>query len=153
MTRAQTSAPMPHWGQPPSTVTKWFVFTTDLMIVSSSSGRSERRFTTCFIKSITYRCVHTISSVKEWSQISDLINNDHLSCTCFHIMGSSWCLQSKITIKPSYTIDWPTKYILYISTHSNTAIITPNTTHHWPTHWQKHSGIYKSMLLLSIICI
>ena len=43
---AQTSAPIPLWGQPPSTVIIWFVFITDLTIVSSSRGRIVRKFTT-----------------------------------------------------------------------------------------------------------
>lgn len=46
MRRADISAPTPNWGQPPSTVTKWFVFITDLMIVSSSIGRIVRRLMT-----------------------------------------------------------------------------------------------------------
>ena len=47
MMRAQISEPIPHWGQPPSTVTRWFVFITDFMIASSSIGRRVRKLMTC----------------------------------------------------------------------------------------------------------
>lgn len=44
--RALTSDPMPDWGQPCSTEIRWFVFMTDLPMVSMSSGRKERRLMT-----------------------------------------------------------------------------------------------------------
>ncbi|KAF2981083.1 hypothetical protein EK904_010384 [Melospiza melodia maxima] len=40
------SAPTPNWGQPPSTVTRWFVLTTLASTVSMSIGRMVRRFIT-----------------------------------------------------------------------------------------------------------
>ena len=46
ITRAHISAPTPKRGHPFSTVTKWLVFITDLMIISSSIGRSDRRLIT-----------------------------------------------------------------------------------------------------------
>ena len=38
---AMISDPTPNAGKPPSTVTRWFVFLTDLMMVSISSGRMD----------------------------------------------------------------------------------------------------------------
>lgn len=46
MILAQISEPMPDWGQPCSTVTRWLVFITDLPMVSISKGRSDRRLIT-----------------------------------------------------------------------------------------------------------
>lgn len=46
ITCAQTSAPTPNDGNPPSAVIKWLVFMTELIIVSTSIGRIDRRFTT-----------------------------------------------------------------------------------------------------------
>ena len=46
MMLAQISAPTPNCGQPPSTVTRWFVFITDLMMASLSNGRMLRRLMT-----------------------------------------------------------------------------------------------------------
>ena len=46
ITLAQISLPIPHCGHPPSTLIRWFVFMTDLMMASSSSGLSERRLIT-----------------------------------------------------------------------------------------------------------
>lgn len=46
MTLAQISAPTPNWGQPPSTVTRWFVFITLVSIHSTSIGRMVRRLIT-----------------------------------------------------------------------------------------------------------
>ncbi|KYM82067.1 hypothetical protein ALC53_07474 [Atta colombica] len=43
---ALTSAPMPHCGQPCSTVNRCFVFITDCMMVSMSNGLRERRLIT-----------------------------------------------------------------------------------------------------------
>ncbi|KYN34772.1 hypothetical protein ALC56_10740 [Trachymyrmex septentrionalis] len=43
---ALTSAPIPHCGQPCSTVNKCFVFTTDCIMVSTSNGLRERRLIT-----------------------------------------------------------------------------------------------------------
>ena len=46
MIRALISAPIPNCGQPPSTVTRWLVFMTELMMASSSMGRIVRRLIT-----------------------------------------------------------------------------------------------------------
>ena len=46
MILAQISAPTPNWGQPPSTVTRWFVFITLASMVSMSRGLMVRRFMT-----------------------------------------------------------------------------------------------------------
>lgn len=51
MIRARISAPTPNWGQPPSTVTRWFVFVMLVSMVSESRGLIVRRF-------MTYRRKH-----------------------------------------------------------------------------------------------
>jgi len=69
-TRAHTSAPTPNRGQPFSTVTRWFVFITDLMISSSSIGRSDRRLIT---SASTPRCSSSLAAsrhrptIREWA--------------------------------------------------------------------------------------
>ena len=44
---AAISAPTPNCGHPPSTVTKWLVFITELIIVSSSMGLIVLKLITC----------------------------------------------------------------------------------------------------------
>ena len=44
---AAISAPTPNWGQPPSMVTKRFVFFTEVAMHSMSNGLMLRRFITC----------------------------------------------------------------------------------------------------------
>ena len=69
-TLAHTSAPTPNRGQPFSTVTRWFVFITDLMISSSSIGRSDRRLIT---SASTPRCSSSLAAsrqrptIREWA--------------------------------------------------------------------------------------
>ena len=45
-TLAMISLPIPHCAQPNSTVSKWCVFFTDVLMISPSSGLNERRLTT-----------------------------------------------------------------------------------------------------------
>ena len=52
---AQISEPIPHCGQPPSTVTRWFVFIIEFMIVCSSKGRR-------LLKLITSQLIPSLAS-------------------------------------------------------------------------------------------
>lgn len=69
MILAQISDPTPNCGQPPSTVTRWFVFATLASTVSISIGLMVRRFITLKKKAMSEFCCDTILTFTAvWAQ-------------------------------------------------------------------------------------
>ena len=103
LTWAMISDPIPHCGQPVSTDTRWFVFLTDLIIASVSSGRSVRKLTTSQLIPCWLLSCSAASSETPTPYPNEIIETSSPSSS---ILAWKYSLYLGVLWKMTYLADW-----------------------------------------------